>query len=151
MASRTGHAAAVEALRGVGKFLLMTASMLANEASASAPEIWVITDRAHPIQTAPGVRVIELDAPARIKAELSSQLPANPAQASRVAQQLLKLGGAELQERARIAHQGVIDAWSLGISKVPAIVVDRRYVVYGETDVGRAVARVEKYRRRSDP
>jgi len=35
----------------------------------------------------------------------------------------------------------------LGLAKVPAVVVDRRYVVYGETDVARAVARIESHRR----
>ena len=39
------------------------------------------------------------------------------------------------------------DAWSLGVTKIPAVVVDRRYVVYGETDVSRALARIEEYRR----
>ena len=32
-------------------------------------------------------------------------------------------------------------------AKLPAVVVDRRYVVYGEADVSRAVARIETYRR----
>ena len=34
----------------------------------------------------------------------------------------------------------------LGIAKIPAVVVDRRYVVYGEPDVSRAVARINAYR-----
>ncbi|MCL6641681.1 MAG: TIGR03757 family integrating conjugative element protein [Candidatus Rokubacteria bacterium] len=45
------------------------------------------------------------------------------------------------------AYQGVADAWGLGLAKVPAVVVDRRYVVYGEPDVARAVARIESHRR----
>ena len=47
-------------------------------------------------------------------------------------------------------HQGVTDAWSLGITSIPAVVVDQRYVVYGEPDVARAVARIEQ-RRRTQP
>ncbi len=39
------------------------------------------------------------------------------------------------------------DAWSLGITAVPAVVVDQRYVVYGEPDVARAIARIEQHRR----
>jgi len=31
-------------------------------------------------------------------------------------------------------------------AKIPAVVVDRRYVVYGEPDVPRAVARIDAYR-----
>ncbi|GFE79149.1 hypothetical protein GCM10011487_11490 [Steroidobacter agaridevorans] len=127
----------------------MTACALAFEASARAAEIWVITDREHPMEMAPGVRLIELDAPARIKAELSSKLPSDPAQASLIAQQRLKRGGSELQERLATAYQGVIGAWSLGVTKVPAIVVDRRYVLYGETNIARALASVEDYRQRT--
>lgn len=148
MTARTGRPAASDALRRVWILLLVTACGLACEVPASATEVWVITDREHPIQVTPGVRLIELDAPARIKAELSSKLPSDPAQASLIVQQRLKHGGAELQERLARAHQGVIDAWSLGVTKVPAIVVDRRYIVYGETDTLRALACVENYRRR---
>jgi integrating conjugative element protein (TIGR03757 family) len=41
----------------------------------------------------------------------------------------------------------VADAWGLGVAKVPAVVVDRRYVVYGQPDAARALARIEQYRR----
>ena len=58
---------------------------------ASAADVLVVTDSRHPVQSASGARVIELD--------------------------------------------------------LPAVVVDRRYVVYGETDVARAVARIESHRR----
>jgi integrating conjugative element protein (TIGR03757 family) len=44
-------------------------------------------------------------------------------------------------------RRGVADAWSLGITTIPAVVVDQRYVVYGEPDVARAVARIEQHRR----
>ena len=53
-----------------------------------------------------------------------------------------------LSQKRRIGHayQGVADAWGLGITKIPAVVVDHRYVVYGEPDVARAVARINAYR-----
>ncbi|ENJ2046957.1 DUF1525 domain-containing protein, partial [Pseudomonas aeruginosa] len=35
-------------------------------------------------------------------------------------------------------------------TSIPAVVVDKRYVVYGEPDVARAVARIEQ-RRRTQP
>jgi len=52
-----------------------------------------------------------------------------------------------LQRRIATAYQGVADAWSLGITTIPAVVVDQRYVVYGEPDVARAIARIEQHRR----
>ena len=62
-------------------------------------------------------------------------------------QQRLRDGSQALQRRIGSAYQGVADAWGLGLAKVPAVVVDRRYVVYGEPDVARAVARIESHRR----
>jgi integrating conjugative element protein (TIGR03757 family) len=107
----------------------------------------MITDHQHPVVAAPGVRLIELDAPARIEAELAAQLPSDPDRAATMVRQRLKDGGAELQQRLAKAYQGVADAWSLGIVKLPAVVVDQRYVVYGESAVERAFARIDAYRR----
>jgi integrating conjugative element protein (TIGR03757 family) len=114
---------------------------------ASAADIWVITDQQHPATATPGIRVIELDAPARIEAELTAQLPPDAARATAIVQQRLKDGGADLQRRLVQAYQGVADAWSLGIVKIPAVVVDKRYVVYGEPNVELALALIAAYRR----
>lgn len=114
--------------------------------AASAMDIWVITDRQHPVQGTPD-RLIELDAPARIEAELSTDLPSDVQQASLLVQQRLKHGGPALQQRLARTYQDVTDAWSLGITTLPAIVMDQRYVVYGEPDVAKAIARIEAYRR----
>ena len=115
--------------------------------AAAAAEVLVITDSGHPVQVAAGTRVIELDLPARIEAELAAGLPTDPTQAAAIVQQRLRDGGQDLQRRLGRAYQDVAQAWGLGITKVPAVVVDRRYVVYGETDVPRALARIEEYRR----
>lgn len=109
-------------------------------------DVLVATDSHHPIKIMGGERVIELDLPAWIEAELSAGLPADPGQAETIAQQRLREGKETLQRRIGRAYQGVADAWGLGIAKIPAVVVDRRYVVYGEPDVARAVARIDAYR-----
>ncbi|NMZ40764.1 MULTISPECIES: TIGR03757 family integrating conjugative element protein [Pseudomonas] len=114
--------------------------------AARAMDIWVITDRRHPVQGTPD-RLIELDAPARIEAELSTDLPSDVQQTSLLVQQRLKHGGPELEQRLARTYQDVTDAWSLGITTLPAIVMDQRYVVYGEPDVAKAIARIEAYRR----
>jgi len=92
-------------------------------------------------------RVIELDLPERIEAELAAGLPNDPSRAAALVQQRLRDGGQALQRRIGSAYQGVADAWGLGIVKVPAVVADRRYVVYGDPDVTRALARIEAHRR----
>ena len=107
----------------------------------------VFTDSRHPVKTMGGERLIELDEGPRIEAELSAQLPADPEQATAIVKRRLNNGGAGLQRRIASAYQGVADAWSLGVTSIPAVVVDQRYVVYGEPDVARAVARVAQHRR----
>ena len=110
------------------------------------PQVWVVTDSHHPVRTSAGVRLIELDAPARLNAELASSLPRDPAQAAVIARQRLAARDTEIEHRLADAYQGIIDAWTLGVAKVPAVVVDRAYVIYGETDVDRAVAKIDQYR-----
>ena len=120
---------------------------LAAATSVLADEVRAFTDRNHPIEARGGVRVVELDAAARIESSLAADLPSDPAESATIVQQRLKDGGDALQRRLADAYQGVTDAWSLGVTKIPAVVVDHRYVVYGETNVSRALARIEEYRR----
>lgn len=116
-------------------------------ASASPAEVQVFTDRDHPMVGATTIRAVELDAPSSLEAELSFRLPPDPTRAAAIAHARLNTGGAPLQRRFALAYQGVVYAWSLGIKKVPAVVVDRRYVVYGVSDVTRAVSIIERYKR----
>ena len=135
-------------LRAVSTALALWVVVLsAFSTAAAAAEVLAITDSGHPVQVAAGTRVIELDLPARIEAELAAGLPTDPTQAAAIVQQRLREGGQDLQRRLGRAYQDVAQAWGMGITKVPAVVVDRRYVVYGEPDVARAAARIETYRR----
>lgn len=114
--------------------------------AASAADVLVVTDSRHTVRPFVGARVIELDLPARIEADLATGLPSDPSQAAALVEQRLRDGGEELQRRVGRAYQGASEAWSLGIAKLPAVVIDRHYVVYGEPDVARAVARIKAYR-----
>ncbi|MFC2973809.1 TIGR03757 family integrating conjugative element protein [Azotobacter bryophylli] len=125
--------------------LLIQASTVA---SARA-EAWAITDSAHPLSLPPGVRLIQLDAGERLEAKLSAGLPTDPAQAALALRQRLQgSDGARWGQELATAQQGLVEAWSVGVQKLPAVVVDRRYVVYGETDVNQALARIDEYRQR---
>jgi len=129
-------------LRLIPFFLL---SLLAGNVNA---EIWVITDTRHPVTgSAYAQRIIQLDTAQQIEAELSANLPAEPQQAAAFVQQRLNQGGQALQQRLREAYQGITDAWSMGITTLPAVVVEQRYVVYGETDLDKALARITQYRK----
>ena len=54
-----------------------------------------------------------------------------------------KLPANEMGQAALTAYRLLIDASRAGISHVPAIVFNERYVVYGVTDVADAVTRYE--------
>lgn len=116
-------------------------------ASATATEVTVFTDQSIPVRAAADATVVHLDAARTIEAQLAADLPADPNRAQAIARQRLQQGGEQLQRNLASAYQGVADAWSLGITTLPAVVVDRRYVVYGEPDVAKALARIAAYKR----
>jgi integrating conjugative element protein (TIGR03757 family) len=84
--------------------------------------------------------VYQLDALQRLEAELSQGLPADEAQAQRIAQQRMQRMGAVLQQRVANASQGLMLAREYGIERVPAVVIDGKAIVYGVADVAAAVA-----------
>ncbi|MCD5986496.1 TIGR03757 family integrating conjugative element protein [Pseudomonas sp. CDFA 553] len=113
--------------------------------TAASGEIILITTNEYPLAATKNIRTINLDLPATLKADLSRALPANPAEAQAIATQRIT---PDLAAQLTQAHQNVTDAWNMGVTKVPAVVVDRKYVVYGETNVHRALNRIEEYRRK---
>ncbi|WP_175927468.1 TIGR03757 family integrating conjugative element protein [Burkholderia cepacia] len=114
-------------------------------AASTTPTLLVFTDRAHPVTHAVAGQVIWLDAPTELQARLTSQLPKQASAATaEFGRRLLR--HPEFQRELATAYQGVVNAWNLGVAAVPAVVVDNRYVVYGEPDVARAVADVAAYR-----
>jgi integrating conjugative element protein (TIGR03757 family) len=124
------------------------ASMALTLLSATAhAETWVITDQAHPVSVPTGVRIIRLDDQQRLEELLSRQLPNDQRQAEATIQRYLATpAGKRLQSDLVQAQQGITDAWSVGVEKIPAVVVDRRYVVYGEADVAKAIAQIDRAR-----
>lgn len=133
--------------RTLGLAVALPAALAVFSPATFAADVVVVTDSHHPVKAMGGERLIELDEARRIEAELSAELPSDSEQAMAIVRRRISSGGADLQRRIASAYQGVTDAWSLGITSIPAIVVDQRYVVYGEPDVARAVARIEQHRR----
>ena len=113
-------------------------------------ETWAITDSAHPLSFVPSnVRVIKLDEQQIIEQLMSQHLPGDPSQAAIAARQMISsLAGRALTQQLAVAQQGVADAWVLRVEKIPAVVVDREYVVYGQPNVAAAIDAVEKRRRK---
>ncbi|PAU66579.1 integrating conjugative element protein [Pseudomonas sp. PIC25] len=116
-------------------------------AATAQAETWVVTDQAHPVNAPAGVRVILLDEQQRLEEQLSRALPSDPRQATAAAQRFLASpDGKRLQDDLAKAQQGVVDAWSTGVEEIPAVVVDRKYVVYGELDVPAATRLIDRAR-----
>jgi len=123
------------------------AAFLCFAGAAGADSVRVFTDRAHPVQMGArsDAQVIYLDAVKDIEAVLSEGLSGDPKQAEQQALALLHSArGRALQEELLQAWRGLAVAWRLGITHLPAVVMDG-HVVYGETDVTRAVARMEAF------
>ncbi|RMU53831.1 TIGR03757 family integrating conjugative element protein [Pseudomonas savastanoi] len=120
---------------------------MAAQITLAHAETWVITDRNHPVQTPAHVRLILLDEQERLETKLSEGLLANQQQAIAIMQQRLKSSDAQrLQRDLALAQQNLVDAWSIGVTKVPAVVVDRTFVVYGEPNVLAAEQRIAQWR-----
>ncbi|UQW68375.1 TIGR03757 family integrating conjugative element protein [Pseudomonas avellanae] len=125
-------------------FLILIAAAQVTLANA---ETLIITDRNHPVQAPAHVRLILLDESERLETKLSEGLPANQQQAIAIMQQRLKSSDAQrLQHDLALAQQNLVDAWSIGVTKVPAVVVDRAFVVYGETNALAAEHRIAQWR-----
>ncbi|RML85517.1 Integrating conjugative element protein, family [Pseudomonas savastanoi pv. glycinea] len=121
--------------------------VMAAQITLAHAETWVITDRNHPVQAPAHVRLILLDEQERLETKLSEGLPANQQQAIAIMQQRLKSADAQrLQRDLALAQQNLVDAWSIGVTKVPAVVVDRTFVVYGEPNVLAAEQRIAQWR-----
>lgn len=125
----------------------LTYALAACSAPLAVADVLAISNAAHPLTNSAGARVILLDAPERLEQQLSEGLPADPRQAAAIMQQRMRSASAQqLGRDLAKAHQDVADAWSLGVTKLPAVVVDRQYVVYGQPDVAAAVASIKRFR-----
>lgn len=114
-------------------------------AGVTAQEILVVTDQFHPVDSVPqNTRIIELDATDHLHNLLSANLPTDTKQATEIAQSRLNH---DLHQQLATAYQGIVDAWTLGVQKIPAVIVDRKYVIYGEPNVSHALSRMNAYRR----
>jgi len=133
----------VTAIIGCGLWLCVAASSaFADPAMHHA--IIVVHDDAHPVVNIPEhARVIRLDTPEAILHEVSAGLPANVEQAALAAKEILD---DSIHQKLHDALQDIVDAWALGVQKIPAVIVDQRYVIYGEADVTKALDAIRQYR-----
>lgn len=103
----------------------------------------VFTDHTHPVINTGNSPVFYLDGPTQIEAKLSEGLSNDPVEAKQ--QALKRIQDTQMQQALINAYQGINKAWQLGVTKLPAVVVNGRYVVYGMSDVNQAIQLVKEY------
>ncbi len=118
---------------------------LASGAATAQTEVFTLAGL--PVTNVPDhAAVFELDAPARLDKRLSDGLPADQAAAAKMVQQ--RLHG--FKKAYGEAYRGLLRAWRLGVERVPAVVVDGEYVVYGEPDVQAALTEIRAAARQEE-
>lgn len=130
------------------RLTMLSALVLPAVATAGSVEVFTLATLP-PIAVPAGTIVYELDAQARLEERLSRDLPGDPEAATRIADERIKAGGVALQQELVRAGTGLSRAIALGINRVPAIVIDGRWVAYGETDVAKALSTAVALRSRS--
>lgn len=89
------------------------------------------------------VEIHHIDAVDRATEALSQGLPADPEAAAAIARERLD---AQAHGNLEAAYDPLLRAYRLEIEQVPAIVFDGRSVVYGTTDLARALREYERWR-----
>ncbi len=131
--------------------ILLSAALLGSLSlsAAASPSVWVFTTKQLPplkrMELAHQVFVLD-DIEKPLNA-LKFQYPGNDDKAQQHANAILnsQKGQALLAQIKRNARSVAI-AWQFGITRLPAVLVDEQYVVYGEYNLHIAVDRVARYR-----
>ena len=119
----------------------ITGIALLAAASAALAGTEVFTVAGVPVTHVPdNATVVELDKPSRLDKQLSQGLPDKKDAAARAVQKRV----AGFKKAYGEAYSGLMRAWRLGVTKVPAVVVDGTYVVYGQPNVTAAVAEIRR-------
>jgi len=118
------------------------ATLIVSQASNAMP--LAFTDATHTFNSTNEVRLILIDQLSELEEQLSIGLPSSPDAAQVAFNHRLS---SQMSAKIDNAHQDVVDAWSIGVAKVPAVVVDAKYVVYGDLNIERALLKIRQYRK----
>lgn len=107
-------------------------------AANSLPRVEVFALSTIPMVNTLNAQVYYLDGIAQLENALSDGLPPNQELSEKVVQERIRRLGPQIQEQMRSSGVGLGRALQLKIQRVPAIVFDGKYIVYGLTDVDAA-------------
>lgn len=125
---------------------LILASLIATPAFADSIKVEAFYDhetRLKNVERAERIAQVttyDLSAPDQLEEQISEGLSSDPAEAKKQARARIENGGRELQQKLTTAYQGSLKAMQYDIQKLPAVIFnDGQYVIYGESDVHRAI------------
>lgn len=125
--------------------LVAVAAAGVNGAGAEAPAALVFTLSSMPVH-GEGATTYVLDRRGALEARLGMTLPRDEERAEAEVRRRLESGeGRWLLEELRAAMRGSVLAGRLGIARLPAVVIEGKYVVYGVRDVERALDLVDEW------
>jgi len=128
------------------KYLLMTMLIMIPGIANALQSVEVFTVAGKPVYGATKhAVVVEIDAAARLDADFSYGLSSDPQEAFSQIKEKISVHGPELYQRYKDSYIGLTRARVLGVLKVPAVVVDSKYVVYGVYDIEKALRIIASY------
>ncbi|WP_245155418.1 TIGR03757 family integrating conjugative element protein [Mannheimia haemolytica] len=91
--------------------------------------------------------VYYLDSVEKLEDSFLANLSTDPVQAEQQVRQVMNTAAwTQFETKLKTAYQGVIEGWKQGVMKIPAVVFEKQNpafssVIYGESDIGRAIER----------
>ncbi|EBL8291855.1 TIGR03757 family integrating conjugative element protein [Salmonella enterica] len=130
------------------RYLFFLLPFLFSTAPVALARTVIYTTEHYPVANPePGVLVQTLENVQMLEQSLFPSLSSDPALAQQqIKQRMQKSDWQEQEARLTSAYQVLTDAYTLGIEKVPAVVFDGRYVVYGTTDIRLAEKKLNEWR-----
>ncbi|OOF59715.1 TIGR03757 family integrating conjugative element protein [Rodentibacter myodis] len=135
-------------MRKISLLLLMVSQTINAYAQPSSVEVNAYTTHYYPIKNAQlAAHIYYLDDVELLEEQLSHQLSANPQIAeNQIRQKMQTIEWKKTEQALAQAYIGVTEGWKNGITKVPAVLftntdTGKRAVIYGETDIARAIQR----------
>lgn len=128
----------------------LLASIWAAAPVGAQEQVEIFLLAAHEVRGAQGTKVFYVDAVELLAASLSAGLPADPARAAALARRRFDALSQADRQAAGAGAEARALATQYGLTKVPAIVFDRRAVVYGVLNVEEARALYRAWRARGE-
>ncbi|MFU2099397.1 TIGR03757 family integrating conjugative element protein [Mannheimia haemolytica] len=130
---------------------LLLLSAMASASPANKPSdvtVKVFTSESYPIQQSHlADEIYYLDSVEKLEDSFLANLSTDPVQAEQQVRQVMNTAAwTQFETKLKTAYQGVIEGWKQGVMKIPAVIFEKQNpafssVIYGESDIGRAIER----------